>query len=74
MLNLILEIKGYRREDAKEKRATSENYWVPGVNHLKRYGRWDFLELNELYTLESEFGKKTEEMLVESLNSKVKRA
>lgn len=74
LLNLIVEIKGYRREDAKEKRATSQNYWVPGVNQLKRYGRWDFLELNELYTLESEFGKKTEEMLLQSLNSKVKKA
>ena len=74
LLNLIVEIKGYRREDAKEKRATSQNYWVPGVNQLKRYGRWDFLELNELYTLESEFGKKTEEMLLQSLNSKLKKA
>ena len=73
LLNLIVEIKGYRREDAKEKRATAQNYWVPGVNHLKRYGRWDFLELNELYTLESEFGKKTEEMLIESLNSKAQK-
>jgi len=73
LLNLIVEIKGYRREDAKEKRATSQNYWVPGVNQLKRYGRWDFLELNELYTLESEFGKKTEEMLLQSLNAKVKK-
>lgn len=72
-LNLIVEIKGYRREDAKEKRATSQNYWVPGVNNLQRYGRWDFLELNELYTLESEFGKKTEEMLVQSINSKTKK-
>ena len=74
LLNLIVEIKGYRREDAKEKRATSQNYWVPGVNQLKRYGRWDFLELNELYTLESEFGKKTEEMLLQSLNSKLKKS
>lgn len=72
-LNLIVEIKGYRREDAKEKRATSQNYWVPGVNNLQRYGRWDFLELNELYTLESEFGKKTEEILVQSINSKTKK-
>jgi len=74
LLNLIVEIKGYRREDAKEKRATSQNYWVPGVNQLKRYGRWDFLELNELYTLESEFGKKTEEMLLQFLNSKLKKS
>jgi len=27
----VFEIKGYRREDAKEKKATMETYWVPGV-------------------------------------------
>ena len=32
-LHLIVEIKGYRREDAKEKKATMETYWVPGVNN-----------------------------------------
>ena len=34
LLHLIVEIKGYRREDAKEKKATMETYWVPGVNNL----------------------------------------
>ncbi len=36
LLHLIVEIKGYKREDAKEKKATMETYWVPGVNHLER--------------------------------------
>ena len=34
LLHLIVEIKGYRREDAKEKKSTMDTYWVPGVNHL----------------------------------------
>ena len=34
LLHLVVEIKGYRREDAKEKKATMDTYWVPGVNHL----------------------------------------
>ena len=34
LLHLIVEIKGYRGEDAKEKKSTMETYWVPGVNHL----------------------------------------
>ncbi len=38
-LNLIVEIKGYRGEDAKDKKATMEAYWVPGVNNLQRFGR-----------------------------------
>ena len=33
LLHLIVEIKGYRREDAKEKKSTMDTYWVPGVNH-----------------------------------------
>ena len=43
LLNLIVEIKGYRREDAKEKKSTMETYWVPGVNHLGTHGRWRHL-------------------------------
>lgn len=43
-LHLIVEIKGYRREDAKEKKATMENYCAPGVNNLTQYGRWAFAE------------------------------
>ncbi len=38
-LHLVVEIKGYRRQDAKEKKSTMENYWIPGVNNLKTYGR-----------------------------------
>ena len=34
LLHLVVEIKGYRREDAKEKKSTMDTYWVPGVNHL----------------------------------------
>ena len=33
-LHLIVEIKGYRGEDAKDKKATMDTYWVPGVNGL----------------------------------------
>ena len=57
-LHLIVEIKGYRREDAKEKKATMETYWVPGVNNLGRYGRWAFVEFTEVYQIESDFKEK----------------
>jgi type III restriction enzyme len=60
LLHLVVEIKGYRREDAKEKRATMETYWVPGVNHLGTHGRWTFAELTEMYTIESDFKAKVE--------------
>lgn len=59
-LNLIVEIKGYRREDAKEKKSTMETYWVPGVNNDGRYGRWAFAEFTEVYQIKSDFEAKVE--------------
>jgi type III restriction enzyme len=59
-LNLVVEIKGYRREDAKEKKSTMDTYWVPGVNHLGTYGRWAFAEFTEVYQIESDFKAKVE--------------
>lgn len=59
-LHLVVEIKGYRREDAKEKKATMETYWVPGVNHLKTYGRWAFAEFCEVYQIQADFEQKVE--------------
>lgn len=60
LLHLIVEIKGYRREDAKEKKATMETYWVPGVNNSGKYGRWAFAEFTEVYQIESDFAAKVE--------------
>jgi type III restriction enzyme len=60
LLNLIVEIKGYRREDAKEKKATMDTYWVPGVNHLGRFGRWAFAEFTDAYLIQSDFATKVE--------------
>ncbi len=59
-LHLIVEIKGYRREDAKEKKSTMETYWVPGVNHLESYGRWAFAEFTDVYEIEADFEAKVE--------------
>jgi type III restriction enzyme len=60
LLHLVVEIKGYRREDAKEKKATMEIYWVPGVNNLGSYGRWAFAEFTEVYQIEADFKAKVE--------------
>jgi type III restriction enzyme len=60
LLHLVVEIKGYRREDAKEKKSTMETYWVPGVNHLGTYGRWAFAEFTDVYQIEADFKAKVE--------------
>ncbi len=57
MLNLVVEIKGYRGEDAKEKKDTMETYWVPGVNNLAQYGRWAFAEFTDVYDMEAGFDR-----------------
>lgn len=58
LLHLIIEIKGYRREDAKEKKSTMETYWIPGVNNLKGYGRWAFAEFGDVYEMDGDFKAK----------------
>ena len=60
LLHLIVEIKGYRREDAKEKKATMDTYWVPGVNNLGAYGRWAFAEFTEVYQIQADFESRVE--------------
>jgi type III restriction enzyme len=67
LLHLVVEIKGYRREDAKEKKATMDTYWVPGVNNLGTLGRWAFAELTEIYQIESDFKEKVERAFDEML-------
>ena len=59
LLHLVVEIKGYRREDAKEKKATMDTYWVPGINHSGAYGRWAFAEFTDVYTIGDEFAAAT---------------
>jgi type III restriction enzyme len=62
-LNLIVEIKGLRGEDAKDKANTIRTFWVPGVNNLKSYGRWAFAEFTAVFEIESEFNKLMEKVV-----------
>jgi len=62
-LNLIVEIKGYRGEDAKEKANAMRAYWVPGVNNLGKFGRWAFAEFTAVYEIEAGFRKLIDNLL-----------
>jgi type III restriction enzyme len=70
LLHLVIETKGYRREDAKDKKLTMETYWVPGVSNLKTFGRWAFAELTDVFQMEAEFEAKVaqefERVLIEA--------
>ena len=54
-LNLIVEVKGYRRENVKLKSETMRTQWVPGVNNLGAFGRWAFEEFNDVLEMDKEF-------------------
>ncbi|MFN0069699.1 MAG: BPTD_3080 family restriction endonuclease [Limisphaerales bacterium] len=58
LLHLIVEIKGYRGQDAVAKAETMKTYWMPGVNNLKQYGRWAFAEFCDIYEIEADFKAK----------------
>jgi type III restriction enzyme len=60
LLHLVVETKGYRREDAKDKKLTMDTYWVPGVNNLGSYGRWAFAEFTDVFEIESDFKARVE--------------
>ena len=61
LLHLVVEIKGYRGENAKDKKNAMETYWVPGVNKLGSHGRWAFAEFTDVYEIQSDFASKVEE-------------
>jgi len=57
LLNLVVEIKGLRGEDAKDKATTIRTYWIPGVNNLGTFGHWAFAEFTAVFEIEAEFDK-----------------
>jgi len=73
LFSLIIEIKGYRKDNAaeampkirkaKDKKATMETYWIPWVNALTSFGRWAFGELTDLYDIETGLDRLIQERL-----------
>lgn len=59
---VIVEINGYRKENAKEKKMTVEKYWLPSINRLRTYGHWDFVELSDIDTLEDDYTAKVQHL------------
>ena len=55
LLNIVVEIKGFKNEQVKLKQETMTGKWVPGVNALGSYGRWVFDQFDSVYEIEREF-------------------
>jgi len=50
-VNLIIEISGFSNDHTnfkEEKRHYTNDYWLPAANNLKKYGRWDFIEIADI--------------------------
>ena len=59
---VIVETEGYRRENAKDKKLTVEEYWLPSINRLRIYGHWDFVELRDIDTLEDDYTARLQQL------------
>jgi type III restriction enzyme len=71
LLHLVVEIKGYRGEDAKQKKETMDTYWVPGVNNRGDWGRWAFAEFTDVWSMQMDFGAKVEQHFNEMVDAAV---
>ncbi len=45
LLNLIVEVSGWKKKDKEAKVSTTRTLWVPAVNNHGGFGRWAFLEI-----------------------------
>gem|GEM_PF-804650 len=70
-LHLIIEVKGYRGEDAKAKKETMDSYWIPGVNNHGGFGRWAFAEMTDVWEMEEGLQEKLCENFNVLLSEKV---
>lgn len=64
-LNMIVEVKGQRDDDAAIKADTAKTLWVPSVNDDGRYGRWAFHEFTDVWMMETELEAKINAMIDE---------
>lgn len=66
-INLIIEVKGYKDQDAVIKEDTIKTLWIPGVNGDGKYGEWAFAELRDVWGMESAFNKLVEQLTAEPI-------
>jgi type III restriction enzyme len=52
-LHLVVEIKGFHREEVKDNRNAMLGSWIPGANRLGTHGRWAFAEFRDVWEIES---------------------
>jgi type III restriction enzyme len=73
-LHLIVEVKGYRRENVKLKSETMRQQWIRGVNNLGTYGRWTFEEFTDVFEMEKEFTALIDRAVAANAGGELKKA
>lgn len=64
-VNLIIEISGFsndRTGNKDAKRLYTQNYWIPAVNNLRKYGEWAFIEITDIDNIELALTQKINEL------------
>lgn len=51
-LNLLIEVTGKKDDKKALKTKTARDLWVPSVNNVGEYGRWAFLEIQDIHETE----------------------
>ncbi|MGB8658309.1 MAG: DEAD/DEAH box helicase family protein [Candidatus Zixiibacteriota bacterium] len=49
ILNLVLEVTGKKDDKKTMKVKTSRKFWVPAINNMEKFGRWAFLEVQDIH-------------------------
>jgi type III restriction enzyme len=53
IVNIIVEVSGEERKDKANKVATAKTLWVPAVNNHGGFGRWVFVEVDDVESAKS---------------------
>lgn len=64
-VNLIIEISGFsddRTGHKDAKRHYTLDYWLPAANNLKQYGRWAFIEVDDINNIKRTLIHKIQEL------------
>jgi len=68
-LHLVLEVKGRRKPSDDAKHDTMRTLWVPAVNAMNRFGRWQFLMVDGPYEVADKIRSSVLAPDLEALNS-----
>lgn len=53
LLNLVVEVSGFRKRDKDAKSTTMKSLWIPAINNHGGFGRWDFVEVTDIDQVKS---------------------